>query len=97
MAESTCNENPLPPLGDGGKASDDLAVVESPVKRTKLSDAEQDSAASASSGGCDVEVVKRDEFEFLDGVTRLATLEAGKCISTSLPVYFRTNDKLRST
>ncbi|CAI8035452.1 Exonuclease V [Geodia barretti] len=72
MAES---ENPLslpllPSASDGCNAhkSEDQDV-RSPPKKSKTDEAEHGSSP-------EVEVVKTDEFEFLDGMTRLATLES---------------------
>ena len=74
MAEHQGNENPLPsppPFCSDDHESDVL----SPSKRSKLDEAEHDGAGS--SPDCEVEIVKKDEFDFLDGMTRLATLESG--------------------
>ena len=79
MAESS--ENPLPlskPSSDGCKAHEwDSQDVRSPPKRSRLDEAGHGSPGGGEPRQCEVEVVETDEFEFLDGMTRLATLEAG--------------------
>ena len=91
MAES---ENPLslpllPSDGCNAHKSEDQDV-RSPPKKSKTDEAEHGSSP-------EVEVVKTDEFEFLDGMTRLATLESGTyvCSCTCFPCMFQlTNGSL---
>ena len=84
MAENY-SEAPLPLHGRAhGSTSGPTSA-----KKTKLQeDAGETPASTDGGGGGDleqledetVEVVESDEFDFLDGVTRLATLEAGIAI-----------------
>jgi exonuclease V len=71
-SSDAADEHPLPSLHDETRERDEYGVTESPVKNG----AEGALRQAAASPDCEVELVGADEFEFLDGVTRLSTLEA---------------------
>ena len=75
-------ENPLPLTAE---AAENEADITTPVKKTKLDHAQLSSHctpappshASPRKDDLEVEFVKFDESEFLDGAIRLANLQAG--------------------
>ena len=97
--EGSKNENPLPFRHRGRLRGDYAHLLRSPLKRSKPEkdgELEQSSVAAAVSADCEVEVVETEEFAFLDGMTRLATLEAGICALSNLhkKLILCTNDQL---
>lgn len=71
------SENPLP-LASAAEEGD---IGKSPeTKKTKINslhDGEPENGGSSDRQSVGVEQVQQDEFEFLDGATRLAVLQAG--------------------
>ena len=72
------SENPLPPVS-AAKTEDGIAKSPDTKKRKidSLRDGEPEDDGISDQHPVEVEQVRQDEFEFLDGATRLAVLQAG--------------------